>query len=149
MTSLEQVTALIPHRPPFLWVDKIISCDAKSITTEKLIETDLDVFQGHYPGNPIMPGVLLCEVIFQSGALLMAQTIQFEDYDSKTVPILTRIEKVKFKRQVLPGDTAQVKVTLRETLSSVYFLKGVLKVLGKTAVQASFSCALANTAENV
>ena len=65
----------IPHRPPFLWVDSIISFDAKTIITEKFIAPDLDIFAGHYPAYPIMPGVLLCEAVFQSGALFMAKML--------------------------------------------------------------------------
>jgi len=134
MSSSEQITDLIPHRPPFLWVDKIISCDNSSITTEKLIDTDLELFQGQYPENPIMPGVLLCEIIFQSGALLMSKVAQLDINEKKTIPVLTRIENAKFKRPVLPGDIVQVRVILKETISSVSFLKGTLKVMGKTAV---------------
>jgi 3-hydroxyacyl-[acyl-carrier-protein] dehydratase len=142
MSSAEKITDLIPHRSPFLWVDKILSRGPDSITTETLIDSDLELFKGHYPENPIMPGVLLCEIIFQSGALLMAQIAQFDNSQQKTIPMLTRIENAKFKRPVLPGDTVQVKVTLKETIASVSFLKGTLKVMGKTAVQTAFSCAL-------
>jgi len=149
MSSSEQITDLIPHRPPFLWVDKIISCDNSSITTEKLIDTDLELFQGHYPENPIMPGVLLCEIIFQSGALLMSKVAQLDINEKKTIPVLTRIENAKFKRPVLPGDIVQARVILKETISSVSFLKGTLKVMGKTAVQVVFSCALVAGTENV
>jgi len=142
MSTTVKITDLIPHRSPFLWVDKIISSEPDSITTEKLIDPDLELFKGHYPENPIMPGVILCEIIFQSGALLMAQITQFDKCEPRTIPMLTRIENAKFKRPVLPGDTVQVKVTLKETIASVSFLKGTLKVMGKTAVQAAFSCAL-------
>ncbi len=141
MSPLEQITQLIPHRPPFLWVDRIISCDAGSITTEKFIDPDLEIFQGHYPENPIMPGVLLCEIIFQSGALLMSKTAQSDTSETKEIPVLTRIENAKFKRPVLPGDTVQIQVSLKETISSVSFFKGTLKVGGKTAVQVVFACA--------
>ncbi len=148
MSPLERITDLIPHRPPFLWVDNIISCDAESITTETFIDPDLDLFQGHYPDNPIMPGVLLCEIIFQSGALLMSKNIQSDTNEPNEIPILTRIENAKFKRPVLPGDTVQVKVNLKETISSVSFLKGTLKVSGKTAVQVVFACALVAAPEH-
>ncbi len=73
---------LIPHRAPFLWVDKIISFADDTIVTEKMIPADLDIFSGHYPGNPIMPGVLLCEAIFQSGALLIGKMKQSQDSDA-------------------------------------------------------------------
>lgn len=140
MLALEEIKRLIPHRPPFLWVDRIIACSETTIETEKDIPMDHEVFQGHYPGNPITPGVLLCEAIFQSGALLMAQNA--EAHSSALVPVLTRITNAKFKRTVFPGDTLQIKVNLRETVASVSFLKGTLKVNGKTAVQVEFACAM-------
>ncbi len=149
MITEKQIKDLIPHRSPFLWVDKIISYDEKgSITTEKHIDTDLDLFKGHYPENPIMPGVLLCEIIFQSGALLMAKMAFTDNGMQKNTPVITRIERAKFRRPVLPGDTVAVKVVLQEIISSVYFLKGTLKVNGKTAVQVGFSCAIITSPEN-
>jgi 3-hydroxyacyl-[acyl-carrier-protein] dehydratase len=137
------VTSLIPHRPPFLWVDRIVDYKPGVITAEKKIPEDLDIFNGHYPGNPIMPGVLLCEAIFQTGALLMARMQETSDQVSLPgIPVLTRIGGAKFKRSVFPGDTIEMEVELTETLSSVCFFKGKLKVHGKTAVQIDFSCAL-------
>ncbi len=149
MIPENQIKDLIPHRSPFLWVDKIISYDEKgSITTEKHINTDLDLFRGHYPENPIMPGVLLCEIIFQTGALLIAKMVIADNGLQKNVPVITRIERAKFKRPVHPGDTAVVRVVLKEIISAVYFLKGTLKVGGKTAVQVGFSCALITSLED-
>ncbi len=149
MIPENQIKDLIPHRSPFLWVDKIISYDEKgSITTEKHINTDLDLFRGHYPENPIMPGVLLCEIIFQTGALLIAKMVIADNGLQKNVPVITRIERAKFKRPVHPGDTAVVRVVLKEIVSAVYFLKGTLKVGGKTAVQVGFSCALITSLED-
>ncbi|OEU47973.1 MAG: beta-hydroxyacyl-ACP dehydratase [Desulfobulbaceae bacterium S5133MH15] len=149
MAAEKQITDLIPHRSPFLWVDRITSFeDEGSITTEKLINADLDLFKGHYPDNPIMPGVLLCEIIFQTGALLIAKMVLADNGLQKNVPVITRIERAKFKRPVHPGDTAVVKVVLKEIISAVYFLKGTLRVGGKTAVQVGFSCALIKSLED-
>lgn len=149
MDYLDEILSLIPHRAPFLWVDKIISYEGDTITTEKTIPADLDIFNGHYPANPIMPGVLLCEAIFQSGALLIGKMSQSQDIDlpaPQTLPVLTRITSAKFKRNVLPGDTVRIKVQLTETLSSVSFFKGNMKVGGKTAVQVDFACAMVTSA---
>ncbi|SHO45884.1 3-hydroxyacyl-ACP dehydratase FabZ [Desulfopila aestuarii] len=139
----QEILDRIPHRPPFLWVDEILEHDDTTIVTRKTIPTDLDLFQGHYPDNPIMPGVLLCEAIFQSGALLMSYLLEDKSLEiSSTVPVLTRIEVAKFKRMVAPGDTVNIKVSIKETLGSVSFMKGTLRVDGKVAVQVDFSCAL-------
>lgn len=145
MDSYAEIAGLIPHRAPFLWVDKIISFADDTIITEKMIPEDLDVFAGHYPANPLMPGVLLCEAIFQSGALLMgkmAQSQESQESQPQTLPVLTRINNAKFKRNVLPGDTVRITVQLTESVSSVCFFKGNMKVRGKTAVQVDFACAM-------
>lgn len=142
MQAADEVAGLIPHRPPFLWVDRIISCTEDCILTEKDISADLDILRGHYPGNPIMPGVLLCEALFQSGALLMARRNLSGTGDGRQIPVLTRIGGAKFKRQVRPGDTARMKVTLTEIISTACFFKGTLRVNDKIAVQVDFVCAM-------
>ncbi len=143
MPAEKAVTSRIPHRPPFLWVDRIVSHSANMLTAEKDIPWDLDIFTGHYPGNPIMPGVLLCEAIFQTGALLMAYMQETVELSSAPgIPVLTRIGVAKFKRSVFPGDTMEMAVELVESLSSVHFFKGKLRVNGKIAVQIDFSCTI-------
>ena len=145
MKVQQEILDRIPHRPPFLWIDSIIEKTENSISTRKSIPTDLDIFKGHYPDHPIMPGVILCEAIFQSGALLMSYALESEGEQSDgKVPVLARIEGAKFKRPVLPGDEIDIKVSIKEVLSSVSFMKGTLRVKGKTAVQVDFSCALAS-----
>jgi 3-hydroxyacyl-[acyl-carrier-protein] dehydratase len=139
------ITTLIPHRPPFLWVDTIISCENGAIITEKTIPEDLDIFKGHYPDHPILPGVILCEALFQTGALLIARMVQ--DGQEKEprnigIPVLTRIIGARFKRPVGPGSTLQMQVKLKEKIAEVWFLKGVLRVKEKIAVQVDFSCAM-------
>ena len=137
------ITSLIPHRPPFLWVDKIIEKSAHSIIAEKKIPENLDIFQGHYPGQPLMPGVLLCESIFQTGALLVSTILaKAEKTGQEQVPVLTKIIGARFKRPVLPGETIELRVKLVETISSVCFFKGSAHVNGEMAVKAEFSCAL-------
>lgn len=138
-----KITDLIPHRHPFLWVDSMLEFDSSTLVTEKLIPEDLEVFQGHYPDHPILPGVLLCEALFQTGALLIALLLKDLKEPASGVPVLTRVEGVKFKRPVGPGDTIRMKVTLKETLGGAWFLKGTLRVHGKVAVQADFACTLA------
>jgi len=144
----QDIYEAIPHRPPFLWVDKVISYDSKTIVTEKFISPDLDVFKGHYPGYPLMPGVLLCEAVFQTGALFMAKMLKDSEQApaaGQKTPVLTRIKGAKFKREVKPGDTIRMSVTLDENIGNAWFFKGKVLVKDKTAVKVDFGCALTET----
>lgn len=135
----------IPHRPPFLWLDRVVEITAENIRAEKKVPEDLDLFQGHYPEYPLMPGVLLCEAVFQAGALLIGELMRSEETENGKVagvPVLTRILGAKFKREVRPGDTLDIAATLVERLGPAWFLKGSVRVAGKTAVQVEFACAL-------
>jgi len=138
---------LIPHRPPFLFVDQIIDITKIKITTEKRVKSNEPFFKGHYPGNPIMPGVLVCEAIFQSGAVLVSSTYKNSGtsaIDSKGVPVLTRIKDVKFKNIVRPNDLLQIQVELAERIGGAFFMKGVAMVDGKVAVRVEFAVTIAN-----
>ncbi len=127
----------IPHRPPFLFVDRVIEEHPDRIHTQKDIHKDEAFFQGHYPDRPIMPGVLVMESVFQSGAILMSKGAGGCD-DSK-VPVLTRITNVKFKRAVLPGDTLDIEVTMKEKIGPAFYLAGKVKVDSKTVLTVEFS----------
>jgi 3-hydroxyacyl-[acyl-carrier-protein] dehydratase len=130
-------------------VDSIISFNAKAIVTEKFIAPDLDIFKGHYPGYPIMPGVLLCEAVFQSGALFMARMMQESGHSRENgegKPVLTRIKGAKFKREVKPGDTIRMHVKLDEKIGNAWFFKGKVLVDNKTAVKVDFGCAITDMA---
>jgi 3-hydroxyacyl-[acyl-carrier-protein] dehydratase len=145
--SIDAITTFIPHRPPFLWVDRIVSCTAGAIVTEKHIPENLEVLQGHFPGNPIMPGVLLCEAVFQSAAILMGKIDGRAPSEERQLPFLTRITNAKFRKAVVPGDTAHIEVKLMESLASACYFRGVLKVAGKVALQVDFACKMTTPAD--
>ena len=148
MGSNSEIYDAIPHRPPFLWVDSIISFDSKTIITEKFIAPDLDFFKGHYPDYPIMPGVLLCEAVFQTGALFMSKILQDSGHTHETggkAPVLTRIKGAKFKREVKPGDTIRMHVTLEENIGNAWFFRGKVLLDNKTAVKVDFGCTITDT----
>lgn len=130
-----EIKTLIPQRPPFLFVDKIISMDEKKISTTLKLSGEEDFFKGHFPGNPIMPGVLLQEAIFQSGAALMSQ------FEGSGLGVVTRVQNAKFKNMVRPGDTLEMEVELTDSLANAHYMKGTTKVLGKTVLIIDFTVA--------
>ena len=136
----------IPHRPPFLFVDDIVEVTGDRIVTRMQIDPDMECFRGHYPGNPVMPGVLLCECCFQAGALLIAH--QLGPANVQGVPVLTRIQDAKFKRIVRPGETLIVETSLDSELGGAYFMTGRASVDGKLAVRVEFACMLVDDKEN-
>ncbi len=144
-SSLAQIEAAIPHRPPFLLVDEIVSRDDKSITCRKEFRADEYFFAGHYPNYPLVPGVLLCETALQAGAILLAGKVESGD---NRVPVVTRMNDVRFKRTVRPGEMIEVEVICRERLADAFFFDAKVTCLGKLAVRFEFACTLAvNDAE--
>ena len=129
------ITDLIPQRPPFLFVDKIIERSEKTITTTLKLSGDEDFFKGHFPGNPVMPGVLLQEALFQSGAALMA------GMEGGGLGVVTRVQNAKFKSMVRPGDEMVMTVELTESLANAHYMKGTTKVDGKTVLVIEFAVA--------
>ena len=136
----DQIYAAIPHREPFLWVDEIAECGPSRIVCRKTFTGREDFFAGHYPGRPIVPGVLLCEAAIQSGAILLSR--QVGPAEGK-VPVVTRIGEVRFKRMVHPGDTIQMEVELAERLADAFFLRAKVTVEGKLAARLEFACTMA------
>ncbi len=136
--NIEDIQELIPHREPFLWLDEIIKIDEKSIRAKKQIPADLEVFRGHYPHFPVLPGVLLCEAAFQAGAVLIAKTA---NVGRGQIPVVTRQNNTKFRRMVKPGETIDIEVSLTEQLSNAFFLTGKVSVEGKTVARLEFACA--------
>ncbi len=133
----------IPHRPPFLWVDDIVELTKESIETTKFLSAEKDFFKGHYPDYPITPGVILCEAVFQAGAILISKDYSNSSIENK-IPVLTRIYGARFKREVKPDSTIIVTVKLIEKISNAWIMKGKVAVNGKTAITVEFACALAN-----
>lgn len=138
-SNLEKIQAAIPHRPPMLLVDEIVEQTETSIVCKKTFRPDEYFFQGHYPGYPLAPGVILCEATVQSGAILLADLVSTGD----GVPVLTRMNDVKFKKTVHPGDTIEMHVKLDDVVSNAYFMTGQVKCDGKTAARLSFVCSVA------
>jgi 3-hydroxyacyl-[acyl-carrier-protein] dehydratase len=131
----------IPHRPPFLFVDEITERADRRIVAKKYVDPQSDFFRGHYPGHPVMPGVLVCECIFQTGALLIAGRMGGYDAGSG-IPVLARITDARFKRIVRPGDTLRMEVTLDDELEGAFFMTGRATVEEKQVVRVGFAAML-------
>ncbi len=141
MLSMNQeVYRTIPHRPPFLFVDEIVDRDAASITTRRTLRADEAHFEGHYPGNPIMPGVLLCEAVFQTGAILLAGRTDGEI--GNLTPVLTRIRDARFKNIARPGDELTIRAAITETQGRFSFLRGSIVSGEKKIMTVDFGLAL-------
>lgn len=143
MLSRDEICQWIPHRDPFLWIDEVVEETENRLTARKFVAPDLDVFRGHYPGQPVLPGVLLCEAALQAGAVLIGRQGMLALAPGR-VPVATRLNNVKFRRMVRPGDTLEIEVELVEKLADACFLTGRIKVAGKIAVQLEFACTLAS-----
>ena len=138
--SLEEIYAAIPHRPPFLLVDEIVEQTDSRIVCTKTFTGEEDFFAGHYPDFPLVPGVLLCEAAMQCGAVLLSKHLG--NTDGKA-PVATRMNNVRFKRIVRPGETIRMEVELTERLADAFFLKAKVIVEGKVAVRFEFACTAA------
>lgn len=134
------ITDLIPQRPPFLFVDRVTAFEENVIKTALKLTGQEDFFKGHFPGNPIMPGVLLQEALFQSGAALMALKTKAEG-GVEGLGVVTRVQNAKFKNMVRPGDELEMEVELTESISNAHYMKGTTKVNGKTVLVIEFAVA--------
>ncbi|MBK7876370.1 MAG: beta-hydroxyacyl-ACP dehydratase [Planctomycetes bacterium] len=131
----------IPHRAPFLFVDRVLEKDAGRIVTEWDVPKDLFAFQGHYPGQPVLPGVLASEFCFQSAAILFAEPGAKGPAEG-AVPVLTRIEDARFKKIVLPGETLRAELATTETLANVRWMNAHVTSGGKSVLRIRFAVAL-------
>ena len=145
---MESIEQMIPHRPPFLFVDEIVAETVDTLTTRRRIRPEEDFFKGHYPGNPIMPGVLICEAVFQSGAVFLFRQLRAQGEDlSRLTPVLTRITEGKFRNPVRPGDELIIDVRLKERLGRFLFMSGSVRTAdGRKVLTVDFSVALVETA---
>ena len=143
---LETILANIPQREPFLFIEKIVERTENSLTTSKLLTGEEDFFRGHFPGAPVFPGVLMCEAVFQTGALLMA--LKGEGAGNSKTALVTRIGGAKFKNMAKPGDELLITVDFVEMLANAAFMKGKIIANNKTVMTIEFAATLVEK-ENV
>lgn len=131
----EEIKNIIPHREPMLLVDEVELVEGKA-QGKCHITGDEWFLKGHFPENPVVPGVILCEMLGQSACILLS------DVAKGATPYFTGLDKVKFRNPVKPGDTLETECEITRTRGNFYFAKGKGKVNGKLAISAEFSFAL-------
>jgi 3-hydroxyacyl-[acyl-carrier-protein] dehydratase len=138
--DIQEILEFLPHRYPFLLIDRITEFEPqKRLVAIKNVTINEPFFQGHFPGYPIMPGVLVVEAMAQAGGIIM--THELEDRHSKLV-VFTGIERAKFRRPVTPGDQLRIEVDVLSFRSRAGKIQGRATVEGKLACEATLTCAV-------
>jgi 3-hydroxyacyl-[acyl-carrier-protein] dehydratase len=128
--NLDEIKAIIPHREPFILVDEILEMDDDRVVALKHVSAEEPYFKGHFPSEPVMPGVLIVEALAQAGAVRILSMPQFEG----KIAYFGRIDKVRFKQKVVPGDTLRLEVELDQ-------VRGIAgRAFGKAYVGDELAC---------
>jgi 3-hydroxyacyl-[acyl-carrier-protein] dehydratase len=142
--DINEIRAILPHRFPFLLVDRILEMDAERIVGIKNVTANEPFFTGHFPDFPVMPGVLIVEAMAQTAGVLVLKHI--EDRANKLV-LLVAIENARFRRPVVPGDTLRMEMKVLKRKASVAKMAGVATVDGVVVAEAEVMCKLADREE--
>jgi 3-hydroxyacyl-[acyl-carrier-protein] dehydratase len=140
--DIHKILELLPHRYPFLLVDKVVSCDpGKSIKAIKNVTINEHFFSGHFPHHPVMPGVLIIEALAQTAAILTFRTHDHKT-DDKSVYYFVGIDKARFKKPVMPGDVLELNVEIKRFARSIWWFAAHARVEGKIVTEAELMCTL-------
>lgn len=142
MMDINEILEYLPHRYPFLLVDRVLEIqDGKRILALKNVTMNEPFFPGHFPNHPVMPGVLVIEAMAQAAALLSFKSLGVKP-DDNSVVLFAGIDAVRFKRQVVPGDQLIFDVETLQSKRNIYKYKGVARVDGQIAAEAELMCAI-------
>ena len=141
--DINEIRAILPHRFPFLLVDRIVELEPERIVGIKNVTITEPFFTGHFPDFPVMPGVLIVEAMAQTAGVLVLKTIP--DRETKLV-LLVAIENARFRRPVVPGDTLRMEMKVLKRKSSVAKMAGVATVDGVVVAEAEVMCKLEDKA---
>lgn len=144
MLDINEIQGILPHRYPFLLVDRIVEMDPERIVGIKNVTLNEPFFGGHFPGFPVMPGVLIVEAMAQAAGVLVLKSIA--DRDKKLV-LLVAIENARFRKPVVPGDTLRLEMTVLKRKASVAKMAGRATVDGQVVAEAEVMCKLADKDE--
>ncbi len=140
--DIHRILKQLPHRYPFLLVDRVLELDkGKSIKALKNVTINEPFFEGHFPHRPVMPGVLMLEALAQAAALLAFDALDASPSDDK-IYYFAGLDKVRFKRPVEPGDQLILEVELLRMKSGIFKFQCCGRVAGEVAVQAEITCAM-------
>ena len=145
--DITQIRQYLPHRYPMLLVDRVLDWEAgKSITAIKNVTINEDIFNGHFPHRPVMPGVLMIEAMAQTAALLTFLTLDMKP-DDNTVVYFVGIDNTRFKRPVEPGDQLVMKAEIIRSSRGIWKYKATASVDGELAVEAEMMCTIRSAAD--
>jgi len=139
--DINEIRAILPHRFPFLLVDRIVEMEAERIVGIKQVTHNEPFFQGHFPDFPVMPGVLIVEAMAQTAGVLVLKSMP--DRASKLV-LLVAVERARFRRPVVPGDTLRMEMKVIKRKASVAKMAGIATVDGLVVAEAEVMCKLAD-----
>ena len=138
--DITEIQRILPHRYPFLLIDRVVDITRKErIVALKNVTVNEPFFQGHFPGYPIMPGVLMVEAIAQAGGALLLTEIEDRE---QNLMVFSGIERARFRRPVVPGDQLRIEVTVLAWRRNAVRMQGTATVEGKVVCEATVMCAL-------
>ena len=141
--DVREIERLLPHRYPFLLVDRIVSVDKNSIVGLKCVTMNEPFFNGHFPGLPVMPGVLILEALAQTSALLSLRAMPEADRANKVIYFMA-IDGARFRRPVVPGDRLELRCETLRAKGSVIKAKGEARVDGQVVAEGEFMAMIAD-----